>query len=112
MSVVKVSSWIFASEASNTWKCPECEAEWQLGEDETPETMEMNYCYKCGKKLIEDVTLKACPFCGEEPDLVVSTDDTTYRIECSGCSIQTPMDASIKNGVTIWNKRKSILKNE
>lgn len=51
------------------------------------------------------VTLKACPFCGEN-DLVIKGDVEDSWIYCKECGAETAMSDSYAETISSWNARK------
>ncbi len=57
---------------------------------------------------VEKVNLKACPFCGNDAQVVldkISHKDMEAHIECMGCCIEVRYSDCIRSAIDIWNKR-------
>ena len=51
------------------------------------------------------VTLKSCPFCGEN-DLIIKGDAELSWIYCKDCGVETAMADSYAETVSSWNARR------
>lgn len=49
--------------------------------------------------------MKGCPFCGEENYLDVFPSRSGYRVCCSKCQIDGPIELSVGKAKRAWNKR-------
>lgn len=63
---------------------------------------------------MNDDNLKRCPFCNGKARFVEENPDRLawVRVQCTGCSVKTPLRASHEKVMNRWNNRATDISNQ